>query len=61
MHGGRGPWHFPAGGVRVESPHASAFGIMLNAVLKPAYDAFYTSFLQVRIGVPSVSFPPTLG
>ena len=34
---------------------------MLNAVLKPAYDAFYTSFLQVRICVPSVSFPPTLG
>jgi hypothetical protein len=33
---------------------------MLNAVLKPAYDAFYTSFLQVRI-TPSVSFPPTLG
>ncbi len=33
---------------------------MLNAVLKPAYDVFYTSFLQVRIA-PSVSFPPTLG
>jgi len=33
---------------------------MLNAVLKPAYDAFYTLFLQVRIA-PSVFFPPTLG